>query len=436
MDPGKFYHLLIVLSRVETKIDSYTGPWQAAYKQSRSCADLVWAQRMLISVVKNKQWELSKIGIDMSSAFDTIKRRTILSLLEEAGCDSDEIRLVRYLLSNTKLKVRVGNALSTEFESTLGAFQGDSLSGKWFTLVLAGALNNVRVAVKRSPVPISAEETPEEWEYADDVDFIDEDMEELKRFLPEIRDVLLEWNLFVNESKTEFTRFYLANVDDLDENGKKIRLNKLEAWRSTKSLGSLLDCTQDIRRRINLGNAAFSNYQKCWLKSSKIPLKTKLQLYNALVMSVMMYNCNSWAAPLHVLEGLDVAHRKHLRRILNVFWPFGSMSNEELYRRCEITEKLSEKVHRMRWTMFGHVLRSDERSPAFLSLKFALTNNHPTRMGRHQINLYSVLKNDLKLKNFNLNTVDDIYVLRTIASDRERWRDVNRRDLLAIQAVT
>ena len=86
--------------------------------------------------------------------------------------------------------------------------------------------------------------------------------------------------------------------------------------------------------------------------------------------------------------------------------------------------------------MFGHVLRSDERSPAFLSLKFALTNNHPTRMGRHQINLYSVLKNDLKLKNFNLNTVDDIYVLRTIASDRERWRDVNRRDLLAIEAVT
>ena len=59
-------------------------------------------------------------------------------------------------------------------------------------------------------------------------------------------------------------------------------------------------------------------------------------------------------------------------------------------------------------------------------------------MGRHQINLYNVLKNDLKLKNFNLNTVDDIYVLRTIAhaSDRERWRDVNRRDLLAIQAVT
>ena len=42
-----------------------------------------------------------------------------------------------------------------------------------------------------------------------------------------------------------------------------------------------------------------------------------------------MYNCNSWAESLHVLEDLDVAHRKHLRRILNVFWPFGSMSNED-----------------------------------------------------------------------------------------------------------
>ena len=126
---------LIALKRVGPKIDKYTGPWQAAYKNGRSCADLVWAQRMLVFVVKKKDWECSKMGIDMSAAFDTIKRKTVLKLLTDAGCTEDEVRLVRYLLANTKLRVRINSDMSVEFESSIGAFQGDSLSGKLFTLV-------------------------------------------------------------------------------------------------------------------------------------------------------------------------------------------------------------------------------------------------------------------------------------------------------------
>ncbi len=57
----------------------------------------------------------------------------------------DEIRLVRLLLSNTKLRVNVNGTMSVEFQSFLGAFQGDCLSGCLFTLVLAGALCDLRV---------------------------------------------------------------------------------------------------------------------------------------------------------------------------------------------------------------------------------------------------------------------------------------------------
>ena len=124
---------LVTLRRIQRHVDHYTGPWQAAYKQGRSCSDIVWCQRMLIAVVMNKQFHFHKIGIDMSSAFDTIKRSTILSLLSDAGCSEDDIRLVRFLLSNTILKVRVNSCMSVEFVTTLGAFQGDSLSGCLFT---------------------------------------------------------------------------------------------------------------------------------------------------------------------------------------------------------------------------------------------------------------------------------------------------------------
>ena len=117
---------------------------------------------MLISVVLRKQHEFYKMGIDMSSAFDTIKRTSILKLLEDEGYAEDDIRLiVQLLLANTKVHVRVNNATSAEFVSTNGAFQGDSLSGILFTLSLAGGLYHIRAVVPTRPnPPISNEGMP------------------------------------------------------------------------------------------------------------------------------------------------------------------------------------------------------------------------------------------------------------------------------------
>ena len=197
---------IVCANRIQDQVNYYTGPWQCGYKQGRSCADIVWCQRMMISVMLRKpNQEFHKMGIDMSSAFDTIKRSTILRLLEDAGCSEDDIRLVRLLLANTKIRVRVNSSFSAEFISTNGAFQGDTLSGTLFTLSLAGALYHVRaLAVQRPNPPISETGMPIEWEYSDDVDFIDRELQPLQDLLPTCRKVLEEWNLFVNEGKTEF----------------------------------------------------------------------------------------------------------------------------------------------------------------------------------------------------------------------------------------
>ena len=374
-----------------------------------------------MSVMKNNEWEFSKMGIDMSAAFDTIVRNSVLTTLTEAGCTEDDIRLFRYLLSNTKLQVKIKKTLSLEIESTLGAFQGDSLSGKIFTLVLARALREVRVTVNRPIIPISTHGIPEEWEYADDVDFVEETMEDLQGMYPIVKEVLKNWNLFLNDEKTEFTRFYLAEMDEVNEAGKSIRTLKCEDWRNSKSLGSLICSIQDIKRRCQLGNAAFSNYDKCWLQGTKIPLAIKIKLYNALVTSVMIYNSNSWCAPAHIIEKLDTTQRRHLRRILNIHWPTGHISNNELYRRCNVG-KLSDRILKFRWTMLGHVLRSSIDTPAFLSLKFALSNNLKSRKSRHQMNLFNVICNDLKSRNYNLESIDELYQLREVASDRSHWK--------------
>ena len=54
-----------------------------------------------------KKWSFHKLELDISCAFDTTRRQTILDILINAGCNEDEVRLVRFLLSNLKMKIKV-----------------------------------------------------------------------------------------------------------------------------------------------------------------------------------------------------------------------------------------------------------------------------------------------------------------------------------------
>lgn len=413
---------LMTLKRIEEKVDNYTGPWQAAYKKKRSCGDIVWCHRMLISLVKEREWEFHKMGIDMSSAFDTISRQTVLNLLEDAGCSRDEIRLVRFLLSNTKIKVRINGDISLEFTSTTGGPQGDSLSGSLFTLVLAGACYHLRAVTGRPTPPINISGMPEEDEYSDDLDYLNEDKSLLVDLLPVATKVFKEWNLVVNESKTEFVHMYIAEKDDKTLDGKPMRSR--EEWCKSKLLGSLLESRNDVVRRCTLGDVAFRKFNKVW-GSSKIPLEKKLMVYEAQVVSILMYNSSSWGMPQAFWNKLDSCHRKHLRKIMNIQWPRSMISNVTLYKRCNSTP-LSTRAKLSRWKMLGHVLRSDERSPAQVALCYVveMCNTMVGRLGRHRCNLLQHLKDDLYKRYILLETYDDVLHLRELAADRKYWKDL------------
>jgi len=384
---------------------------------------MVWAQRMLISVVMRKNWSFCKLGIDMSRAFDTVKRDVIVDVLRDAGASEDDIRIVQYLLSNTKLRVRVNSTFSEVFETLLGAFQGDSLSGKLFTLILAAALHHLRAVSDVPNPPISSFGLPTEMTYADDNDFLGTRMKDLESLYPIAKDVLQQWNLFVNDSKTEYTKIHVAAKSAKAPDGKPLRDN--EPWRSSKLLGSLLCSNKDIDQRCSKGWQAFTKFEKVWLKGKKISLSRKLKLYEAQVVSVMLYNANSWTAKATMLKKLDITHRKHLRKILNIRWPVSVISNKTLYERCQ-TRPLSERVDEMRWRMFGHILRSDDNTPANISLVFAITmnNNVKGRLGSPRLSLLSLLMKDLNDRNLNMDTLEGLNEVKDIARCRQCWRNL------------
>jgi len=149
-----------------------------------------------------------------------------------------------------------------------------------------------------------------------------------------------------------------------------------------------------------IGNLSFHSFWSMWMRGPKTPLQKRLQVYQAICVSTMLYNCSSWAAPKTILNKLDACHRRHLRSILGIHWPHSTISNEALYKRCN-TRPLSEMVAEARWNMLGHVLRMDRNAPAQRALQYAVegAQMYSSRCGCHTTNLLDILKADMKQRN-------------------------------------
>ena len=247
-----------------------------------------------------------------------------------------------------------------------------------------------------------------ESSYADDVDFLCPDMQELASMFDIIERVLKEWNLSVNQEKTEYVKFDKSNH---------------ETWKFHKVLGSLIDSSKDIENRIILANIAFAKFKKLWMDSN-ILLERKLNIYEAQVISILLYNSSSWAAPKSMLDKVETCHRRHLRTILNIKYP-KVISNESLYTVTNV-KPLTKRIEKSRWTMLGHILRSDELTPAHCALVFAINaaSQLKGRKGRHNITLFSTIKADIESRGLTLKNIVDFYNLKDIADNKARWNAI------------
>ena len=160
---------LIVLSRIATKVDNFLSPSQSGLRRGRSTADVVFGYRWLCAKAQRQRITIEFLCIDLSRAFDTIRRDKLLEVLQ-SFLDEPELRMIRFLLAATSLEPRLSTGDCHAFTSTVGTPQGDSLSPVLFTVYLEAALRDIRSRLP--PRPPADDRLPLGVEYADDIDFI------------------------------------------------------------------------------------------------------------------------------------------------------------------------------------------------------------------------------------------------------------------------
>jgi hypothetical protein len=254
---------------------------------------------------------------------------------------------------------------------------------------------------------------PESLVYADDTDFVSFVREYLDRLITVLGPLFREdFKLIVNDDKTENT---LVGHSDMGADQK--------AWRNTKKLGSLLGVEEDVTRRIQLANVSLNKLEKLWKHRSLVALDVRLKAYRALVESVLLYNCGTWALSSLLADKIDRAQRKMLRRVLGVTWR-DKITIENLYARCNVVPA-SVQVVNARWRLFGHVLRMNENVPARQAMYcYFNEKSHKGRQGNF-CTIASVLSDEFKsvcLK--SIKTKADYEAVVELAQDREQWKGI------------
>ena len=374
----------IALRRSGKAIDRHLSHSQSAYRSFRSTTDIVWSYKWIIAKVQEYDITIYVTGIDMSAAFDTVDRNRLLEIAEGV-LDEDGLRMLRVLLSDTTIEVRVKGAESKPFKSNVGSPQGDSYSGPQFTMYFEVALREVREETNIT----GEEDLPEEMIYADDYDHLTEDREKKSRFKEKVKDILGRYDLRVNEDKTE---------DTILKRGKHDRKKKIknEPWRDTIKLGSKLGDKEDIIRRKNISTGKMVQMRKILNRKKIVKTAKKMKLYNALVKSVLLYNSSTWGLTKDDENKLDSFHRKQLRQVLGVYYPH-KISNKKLYEVTN-TRPISIDITKARWKMFGHALRMDQKTPARKAMNyyFRAPEGIPKFRGRKRATIVTTLNRDIK----------------------------------------
>jgi len=174
---------------------------------------------------------------------------------------------------------------------------------------------------------------------------------------------------------------------------------------------------EEIKSRLRLGNACYHSVQNL-LPSRLISKNLKIKIYRTIILTVVLYGCETWSLTLREERKLRVFENKVLRRIFGprrdeVTGEWRRLHNEQLndLYSSPNTVRVIKSI-RMRWA--GHVARMDEERELYRVLLGKPERRRPLGIPRRRW----VDNIRMDLQEVGSGYMDWI----GLAQDRDRWR--------------
>ena len=203
--------------------------------------------------------------------------------------------------------------------------------------------------------------------FADDIDMMGGTNNELQDLTTKLANRSSAYGMEISAEKS---KTMVNTTEDINTN---ITMNgePLEEVNQFKYLGATLSkdgsSTAEIGIRIAQATSAMARLERVW--KSKISFPTKYKLFRSLVVSILLYGCESWTLMADTEKKVQAFENKSLRKLLRISWR-EHKTNEYVRKRMEELvgpqETLLATVKRRKLKWFGHVTRHDSLSKTIM----------------------------------------------------------------------
>ena len=386
--PGKLYARILNARLYKYAEDVGSLPEsQCGFRAGRAVIDSVSCFQICMELAAYRHHPFYVLFVDLVKAYDSVSRSGLREVLQKKGVPEKIVKLVKDYYSGKCTQVSVEGRLSASFELGTGLGQGCWLAPLLFNIFLAaifetwqeksgggatwqsrtdGVLHHREEFDKYSswhPLQI------EDLTYADDAALVTASLMQLMGTARRFQTHLQAWgvNLSVEKTKaltTEPGDHEPIAVEDFDGSDSiefcaDFEYSGVIATKQGNGEKAILD-------RLNKARKAFWDLNTSVWRLRQISISTKIQVYRACVLSVLLFGAELWTPTFTARKALERAYHIWLRRIAQ----FGlrdqrehTLSNADLRAWLGAPSVLQlVRQRRLRW--LGHIGRiPDSRLP-------------------------------------------------------------------------
>ena len=179
------------------------------------------------------------------------------------------------------------------------------------------------------------------------------------------------------------------------------------------TISSNLSLDHELDRRIAKAAGVMSKLSNRVWNNNRLTLKTKIRVYQACIISTLLYGSEAWTSYARQENRLECFHMRCLRRILGITWEDKVTNNSVLKQTNMLSIHSLLCQRRLRW--LGHVRRMpDGRIPK--DILYGELASGKRSVGRPSLRFKDVCKRDLRAADI------DISQWEAHAADRDNWR--------------
>ena len=348
--------LRIILKRIRSKLRTQISDQQFGFVPGKGTSNALFALRVLTENVLEVQKDIFVCFVDYEKAFDKVKHANLFNMLNEAGIDGKDMRLMRNLYWKQKATVRVGDEESPSLEIRRGVRQGCVLSPELFNLYSEVIMRDLleKDGIKAGGRNIN------NIRYADDTVLITDSEEKLQDLVPALVRASGEHGLKLNVSKTKV--MVISKADNDISANVEVGGVVLEQVQRYKYLGSVVTkdgrSVEEIKTRIAIAKNAF-NKVKHIVTNRSISISLRRRFIKSYVWSTMLYGCEAWTINKDMEKRIEAAEMWFFRRMLKISWT-DRVSNDVVLHRAGTKREIMKFIRQRQLRFLGHVMRSQQ----------------------------------------------------------------------------